>query len=327
MRATRRPLRRLNLVAALGGWVAGWLLRPNPLGAARLLYVQIFELARVKQAGVHLAFGKELGLLDLHILRVNFLYFFLLWAVGAIVFLLSRRRRLQERWVVPAWSAFALSVISFLMMFFVARRAEDLWITFAVVFLAFVAAVCVIPWVRAGKRGLVVEGAALAVFLALAGNSLALNSDSYLRRFTVPPDYLREGCTWLRNHAAPGDVVCHLSWDVFPYLFYWDRTQRYIGGMDPIFQYAYSPDLYWKLHHLAQGETVGATSGDPVFTPKHMEAMHTVFVRDFHARYLLLVKHKDDRRVYDFCLADAGFEPVYEDGECVIFRVLPAGAK
>ncbi len=190
-------------------------------------------------------------------------------------------------------------------------------------FLAFVAATCVIPWARANRRGSAVGAAGLAVFLALSLYSLALNSDDRLQN-SKPPDYLRAGCAWLQDNAAPGDIVCHLHWDTFPYLFYGDRAQRYIGGMDPIFQYAYSPDLYWKLHHLGQREAIGATSGDPVFTPTHMEAMHTVFVRDFHARYLLLVKGKDDPRMLDFCRADARFDPAYEDTECAIFTLRPS---
>ena len=46
---------------ALAGGMVGWLLRPNPIGAGKLVYVQIVQLALEKQKGVALLFGADLA--------------------------------------------------------------------------------------------------------------------------------------------------------------------------------------------------------------------------------------------------------------------------
>ena len=53
---------------------------------------------------------------------------------------------------------------------------------------------------------------------------------------------------WLRGASRPGEIVFHTRWEHFATLFFWNRENRYLNGMDPIFQYQLSPALYWKWH-------------------------------------------------------------------------------
>src|SRR3989344_211365 len=49
-----------NLLAVFGGLAVGWLLRPNPFGALKILKTQLVDLLAVKQVGLPLLFGEEL---------------------------------------------------------------------------------------------------------------------------------------------------------------------------------------------------------------------------------------------------------------------------
>ncbi len=326
--ATRQPLPVAKPAAAFAGWVVGWALRPNPLGAAKLLYVQLVELWQVQHAHIPLMFGTELRRLGPRAFLFNYAAIFVPWLLAVIVVAWQRRRgkTLEPQTALALGSAFVLSLIFGLMMFVMASRVVDLWVPFDVMFAALVATVYWGPRARRKAAPRYALGAlGVALLAALAINSLVSTAATF-EQHGNPPTFLRGGSEWLRTHAAPGDIVVHLHWDIFPFLFYWNREQYYVGGLDPIFQYSYSHDLYWKLHHLATKEVVGATSGDQVFDRRHEESMHTVLVRDFHAKYLLLLPNRN-RGMVDWCNIDARYEPVYQDEECAIFRVLPAGAK
>src|SRR3989344_5676338 len=49
-----------NLLAVFGGLAVGWLLRPNPFAALKILKTQLVDLLAVKQVGLPLLFGEEL---------------------------------------------------------------------------------------------------------------------------------------------------------------------------------------------------------------------------------------------------------------------------
>src|SRR5206468_8943651 len=88
-----RRLDRRGPLAALLGVLAGWLLRPHPLGAARIVYVQIVDLTLAKQARVPLAFGKELLPISWNMLVQNFHALLLLLGIAVVIALLAAARR------------------------------------------------------------------------------------------------------------------------------------------------------------------------------------------------------------------------------------------
>ena len=76
-------------------------------------------------------------------------------------------------------------------------------------------------------------------------------------------------------------------------LFYWNQNNYYIGGMDPIFQYAYNPTLYWKFHYLSNDDVTKNTCGAIACTASMLENTHTVLVNDFKAKYIVLEKQRN----------------------------------
>ena len=73
------------ILYSIGGLILGWLARPNPLGAAKLAYIQIVELMLAKSRGIPLNFGLELYPLGWQTLYL-FLPFTLLWLLAIYIF-------------------------------------------------------------------------------------------------------------------------------------------------------------------------------------------------------------------------------------------------
>src|SRR3989344_432428 len=153
---------------SFGGIMLGWFLRPNPFGAAELVYVQIIELMLAKFKGVPLNFGFELYPLGWHVFSI-FGAFIFLWFLAIFVF-----ARISKKDAV-LWSAFSLSVVFFLMTVFIAQRSFDLWAAFGIIFIAFVYPhTNVLVWgfiPNAKKLGAMALSAAIIIALFMAVQS------------------------------------------------------------------------------------------------------------------------------------------------------------
>jgi hypothetical protein len=337
--AATRSLRRLRWqapVAGLAGLLLGWLLRPHPLGAARVLYAQLFQLLQEKGRGL-LSFGRELAPMQMAQLHREYGLFLYLW-LGALavvlLLLLSRRLRLSTDEHVLLWSSLGLSVLFFGMILTLSGRTQDLWAPFSVYLIATVFTYFVWPglsrremaagW-RGWPRALVVPAARIAATVLLAGIFVAMlpaSRSSYLKKLSygVPPDRLRVEAEWLRENTEPGAIVFHVNWGIFPELYYWNRHNRYIGGMDPIFQFAYDPGLYWKVHHLWSGAATGQTWGSARPGRAATEDTYEVMVRDFGASYLFLDKSRSPA-LFQYVAADPRFVSRHDSEAFAIFSL------
>ena len=257
------------------GLILGWLARPNPFGAAKLAYIQIVELMLVKSKGIPLNFGLELYPLGWQALYL-FLPFALLWLLAIYIFLKQPQKGLI------LWSSFSISAIFLLMAVFTAQRSSDFWAAFGIIFIAFV-------YPRAERFGARVLAAVVMAALFMAGQSLYQNS-KFLKAADWTPSRFQGAGEWLKNNSEPGDIVFNASWDYFPELFFWNRKNYYIGGMDPVFQYAYDPKLYWEAYYLETGKTAEFTCPAVSCDEKTIEDTYAVLKNNFRARYVVLSK-------------------------------------
>ncbi len=325
------PWREVGL--ALIGGTAGWLLRPNPVGALKLVYVQIVQLALEKQKGVQLLFGADLlsGGEVIKSYPGEFLQHFaaalVLWGAASVMLVaaLLREVRLPPRHRTFLWSSLALSAVSFVVMVQFSVRAVDLWGVFAVAFVAGAFTFLLQP--PKDPRGSFPTRRQAGIVIALGGLLLAFmfwnGFHQYQRqmpRFSYSPYRFEAAAEWLEAHSAPGEIVFHSHWDLFPDLFFWNTKNRYIGGMDPIFQYAYDPALYWKAHHLWTGKFSSYTCGTPLCGPGSGEDTFTVLRRDFKASFLVLEKNRH-AALYAYARSDPRFQLGLEDGEVAVFRL------
>lgn len=282
-----------TLAAGLVGILLGWILRPNPLGAAKLLYIQTVVWAEAKRNAILLDFGRETAPISWGMLFTDLTPLLLLWlaAIGLFVVAL-RRRRLPPpgRHLTLLWSSFILSVLSFQGMVGLATRFVDLWAGFGVLFIAGSATRWVAKESRDAEPFLGHKARRIAVGLGaclIGGTMLATGvRDARASHLGRQPGRLRAVAGWLKEHSRPGDVVFHVRWWDFPELFFWNQQNRYISGMDPIFQYSYDPALYWKVYLLEARLADRVTCATPDPDKAVMEDTYAVLRGDFHASYI-----------------------------------------
>ena len=314
-----RPV--LVVAALLSGTLLGWLLRPNPLGAARLAWIQIAELMFEKTGGTPLTFGVELAPLDPTTLWIMAWPLLAPWALGTGWLLWSLVKARSALDSVPAderthLGAALMVSIGFLgLTLLVARRSLVLWAAFATVSLALPLTYVTPPRLR--------EAVGRALLLAvpvLFAHSLWRNALN-VEYVAQPPDTLEEVATWLAARSAPGELVFNTHWDTFGPLFARNRVNRYVGGMDPIFQYARSPELYWSFHHLSTDQRAETTCATPLCAQGEPRDTYEVLAHDFGARWVL-VEPRRNPRLSLYLLNDARYRLALETRREAVFEVL-----
>jgi len=329
---TEKVVEWRKLGAVFGGLIGGLLLRPNPIGGAKLVYVQVIELMLVKQK-VMLTFGSELSKLPPATLLDEYAPAVLLWLGVIVLFFIALKRsrdRLQPEACTLLWSSLGLSLLFFGMTVFMSARALDQWAPFAVIFMAGCFTHIINPQIAKPKELLrwnirmnaSIGGAILLVAMVVVSMS------SYMHKMDegVRPYAGQEAAEWLKQNAKPKEIVFHASWGSFPVLFYWNPQNYYIGGMDPIFEYTYSKDLYWKATHLFQSESATTTWGTQFAKDSVPEDIYTVLRRDFKASYLW-VNSQREPLLYAYARKDPRFIPCPDDGTIAIFKLSNSTAK
>ena len=310
---TDKELRWQEFVAGCAGLVAGWLLRPNPLGAASIAYVQVVDLTLANFAHAPLEFGSELRPLVLAYYS-NYLPFILLW-LASLLFVLWRAIASRSQFAVSIKTALLLSAmlssVFFLVAILFARRGFDFCSAFGVLVLAWAVGE-IMPgknWPRLAVVGLF---SVLAVYGVTQRNRVvALGWDV---------NQAEPAARWLHANSNPGDVVFNFRWAYFPELFFWNTKNVYTSGMDPIFQYAFDPQLYLSgLKIAARQPSLLCPTGDCA-DPAGVDAFKLLKER-YRARYVYLLKEFDANAYFHF-LSDSRFALRYEDRGAAVFEAL-----
>lgn len=314
-------------LAGLVGLVLAFLLRPEPFKAARLLYIQIVELSQVKQRGIPLSWANEVFRLKNEYLVSDFVPFLLLW-LGAVAVLLyaqfSRRVSVPPGRRALLWSSLVLSVLFFQITSLFSARALESWVCFGVVFVAIVYSEYLHISAKMGevfalafRRTLAFGGVPLLLWMGW--HSITHTQEGF-NQVAFEGDRLKPAMEWVKANSRPGEIVFHVNWALFPELFFWNQHNHFIGGMDPIFQYAYNPGLYWMAHRLESGLVGEATSPSPPGVPPERVDTYTALTRDFKASYLMLIK-VGTPKLYEYALHDPRFQVGFDSETVVVFRL------
>src|SRR5262249_31172300 len=147
----------------------------------------------------------------------------------------------------------------------VGRRTYGWWAEFSIILIASVYTYIVPSAWRNHARTVRVTAtvAIVGIVIVVVFDTTIKVSDAFSHS-GLPPDRLKIAGRWLEEHSQAGDIVFNVRWFEFSPLFFWDHKNFYVGGLDPIFQYAYDPRLYWKFHHLSARDSVDFTCGAPV---------------------------------------------------------------
>lgn len=318
-----------GFLAVAAGLTTGWLLRPNPIGALKILWVQIFELAAVKQQGLPLLFGEELHSLTWEGVQYKLLPILLLWLAGVIFLgwlIKSGKLRLAvlsadtKIWL---WGSLALSVVFLILAFQAGQRAADFFALFAVFFVSQLSGFLRQEGGLRRRSAAVNLGAIflVSIFLIMIFRHSAIFNRYANADYVSSPDRLKDAALWLRNNAGSEEIVFHSSWDVFPILFFWNQKNYYINGMDPIFEYSFSPELYWKNLIITLAGRPYTCSGFPC-NEKNGESLHKVIKEDFGASYAVLELNRNSALNRNLKNDPAGFQQVWGTEKEIIYKVL-----
>ena len=307
------------------GSVAGLFLRPNPLGSLKLAYIQIFDLILAKRAGIPLKFGRELLPLSSSDIIFQFLPLAAIFFFSIFLFInLARNEKFFSLAVEEKIFLFSSSFLSFvflLLSFFVARRSAD----FLSIFLLLSFSILFSLWLKdvfkktKNKRFKIIIFSASLIFLLISA-ARSIYVVSLFEKNSDSPDKFKEISLWLKDNTKPGEIVYNSYWDNFPNLFFWNWQNYYRGGMDPIFQYSFSQDLFWKNYFIAY-RGAPYTCGKIRCTESEVEDASLVLKRDFHASYIIL----EYRRSPNFIkVADSSpnFEKVFSTPTEVVYKIL-----
>jgi len=315
---------RWTLLAAVAGTAAGWLLRPEPFATGAILNVQLIRLFAQKATEEPLTFAAELSPIGLEELARTTWLFGTAWVVA----LLATVRKALRGGLAKLGQARLTFVVAGLMVSMVflglallsARRAMEQWVAFGFVTLPFLWTVLVTAEQRRSLSRPVAALLAvlLAGYLAWGGWRHSLN----VSLVAFPANTLEEVSGFLATTSEPGDLVFHAKWDNFGPLMAHNRTNRYLGGMDPIFQFAHDPRSYWEFFYLSVDVNVEWTCDAYPCVNGVATDSHQVLRDHFGARWVL-VEPRRNPRLSLHLLNDPRFALAFETQREAVFEVLP----
>src|SRR3989344_301308 len=312
------------------GLTLGLVLRPNPIGAIKLAYVQVLQLLTEKQSHLPLSFGQELLPLAAGTIKDQLIPILVLFA-GTLFFWLGFF--LKKKWnLLPAhtrhitFSSFIVSVVFFVLALTIARRSIDFFVPFAVIFFA-----VTFSSIDKEVRQIILGKAYRAIIFIVIAVIIFGSVKNYSRfRSFIPhafsPERFQDVGLWMKSNLPAKKTVFVSQWDYFPELFFWNHNNYYINGMDPIFEFTFSPSLYWKTHFLATDtffidNGIAKICGEVGCTADNIEDVKIIIKQDFDADYLFIDKEINPK-LFEFVRNASGFSKLYENSRAAIYKVL-----
>lgn len=324
--AVERKFEWRKLLAMLAGLTAGWLLRPNPIGALKILNTQVFQLMSLKQSG-QLRFARELYPVDPVSLFHTTPALLIIWLCFILVFLISvslRRPKLALSNRTFLWASFALSVIFFAMTVFMSMRSIDLWAPFALLFSAAGFDTFLLSKRAPHQQFLpaTMRKVLTPVLLVILAGMIWI-SLSWYRGFmfkAIEPQRLRAAGEWLKENTKPEAIVMNLDTDAYVELSFWGADNRFVLGMDTIFTYAYDPTLFFKIANLMSARAPGYTWDTIYFDESRLTDAYTFLRRDLGASYIVM-RTKYYPPLYDWAKNDPRFKLRFDREGIAIFQL------
>lgn len=154
----------------------------------------------------------------------------------------------------------------------------------------------------------------LALVLAAISLYNLLFVRAAIRGTTANPDTYASGAQWLRNSVPAGTLVYDLRYSDFPKLFFYDTTHPYVSGLDPLYlrnRYPELAELEFRLMRAQDKDPANAIRS--AFADAGLSPPRYIFVGT--------VPVPPSREWLAYIRQSGGFDVVYEDPECIIFRL------
>jgi hypothetical protein len=164
--------------------------------------------------------------------------------------------------------------------------------------------------------------APLAVLLAVHLGWGAWRHSLNVGQVAFDGNALEEAAIFVAANSDPGDVVFHARWDNFGPLLAHNRTNHYLGGMDPIFQFAHDARTYWEFFYMSADINVEWTCDAFPCSAGVATDSHRVLREHFGARWVLVEPRRNPRRALEL-LNDPRYALALETQREAVFEVLP----
>ncbi|MBU1178113.1 hypothetical protein KJ903_02745 [Patescibacteria group bacterium] len=146
----------------------------------------------------------------------------------------------------------------------------------------------------------------LAIFLTLYVSFIPIGNIDQMRKYvTTHTDGYREAALWLHDNTPAQSIIYHIDWGDFPFLFYYNPQNYYIGGLDPNFMLEYDQNVFDKWNKI--------------FHQEELQRMYSVVKYDFRADYMLVTDKFPEIQIYT--QEDPRFEEVYQVGKVKIYHL------
>lgn len=318
----KRPVPWKGFGAMFVGLMIGVFLRPNPLGALKLAKIQVLDLIPQNYGDIYIRFGSELIPFKMFHFWDQILPIFILLAASTLTLIWLKRSGYintgnQTTLII---TSFVMMIVFFILSFTFARRANEIFVGFATIYLALGYSQLTL----AGKLRINTLGKKIFAFVIIA-TLLYMPVKTLFRysKFTenaFPPEEFKEAGLWFAENARPDEIVFHPHWDRFSRLFFWAPNTKYLNGMDPIFMFALDESLYWKTHFYLINQGGATTCGMVRCNAREVEDTYTVLTRDFKASYVF-VEPQRSSKLYSYLNTDSRFEKVFGNTTEVIYRI------
>ena len=157
------------------------------------------------------------------------------------------------------------------------------------------------------------EMAAVAVVL-IAICCYNLQAARMTIREATPSYRYAAGAQWLRTHVPAGTLIYNLRFEDFPKLFFYDTAHTYVSGLDPLYLENKHPELAELSRQLYLGEQPNpAASIRSDFASADAPGVTYFFVGSIPGR--------PSPGWVNYIQRSGGFDLVYQDQDCMIFRI------
>ena len=322
LKIRKEPAKFKHIIYLALDIIGGLLARPNPLAGLKLVYIQVIEIIFVKWQNIPLTFGRELKAPNFDSIVKNILPIILIGIAGIILYKLSVKKYRANEIANSKnifFSALAVSILFLFITLFVARRSYDIFTGFTLITASSALTIYLNKLTNIKHKNFVVSGLIIVIGFA------SLNSVPLFKKYNKDAwaaDDMKASALWLKENAKAGEIVFNTSWDQFGSLMFWNNQNYYINGMDPIFQYALSPDLYWKNHFMLADVGYTNTCGLIRCKQEEIETTPSVLINDFKASYVVLKKTRNPK-TYFYWVKDKTFPLVFENSAEAVFKVTP----
>lgn len=310
VRSKTKPI--AELVAPLVAMAVACL-RPNLIQGLELLKIQLYDLFIVRRAGEVKNFGGELT-------PVNKVYFLsamlapiIVLAICCLLAIRGNKSKSASHAPSSILSGFIICLASAAIMVFITKRGVDQFAPFTVLLGILVAhRTGGLMWLTA------------VIFAGNSGWSIGnWAHEHWKRKNKNNSEAFKSASEWLAAHTKPGDIVGNMIWSDYGALVFWNPENRYLGGMDPVFQYRFNPETYWLMTLTPAGRELGQTSRyNPLKEPGKEEMVSIAWPRDLKTQWLVVGAKSYETFQGEF-KKDPNVQLVYQDEGAHVYHLGP----